>query len=153
MDSTPRIRWRSCYRKNMHYPLGLHTTAINYHMSTVDITSVLAPSGLLNEVIGAYSLLGVNVKNRNSHEGSLWSGLILTFTSLSYLNRLKSGYSAVLWPLHIRHFGLKSWNKDWKLGSRTLFLPMPTVALGQFKDLACIKSFGIWSWKILQNNE
>lgn len=80
----------------MHYPIGLHTTAINNQMSTVDVTSGLAPYGLFNGVIGVYSLLGVRKKNRNGHEGPLWSGLILTSAPLSYLNCLKSDYLAVL---------------------------------------------------------
>lgn len=80
----------------MQYPIGLHTTAINHQKSTVDITSGLAPYRLFNEVIGVYSLLGVREKNRNGHEGSLWSGFILTSASLSYLNCLKSYYLAVL---------------------------------------------------------
>lgn len=80
----------------MHSPIGLHTTAINHQMSIVDITSGLAPYELLNEVIRVYSLLCVKVKNRNSHERPLWLGLILTSTSLSYLNYLKSNYPVVL---------------------------------------------------------
>jgi len=79
----------------VHYPIGLHTTAINHQMSTVDITSALAPYGLFSEVSGVYSLLVIKVEKRNGREGSLWSGLILTSALLSYLNCLKSDYLAV----------------------------------------------------------
>lgn len=79
----------------MDYRIGLHTT-INHQMSAVDVSSGLAPFGLFNEVMGVYSLLRAEVKNRNGHEGSLWSGLILTSASMSSLNYLKSDYAAFL---------------------------------------------------------
>lgn len=80
----------------MHYPIGLHTTEINHRISAVDVTSGLAPYWLFCEVMGVYSLLGVKEKNRSGHEGPLWSVLILTSASLSYLNCLKSDYFVVL---------------------------------------------------------